>query len=121
MYPNPNPYHLLMAIRRASAAPTSASAPLPTVLSHPHSGKGARGKDCGKGSNRPRKNSKNETNDELYQRAKAEGKQVLMCSRSGCLALGIEGRQHSMSKAAMKMAGINKPRHKCGSYKRPVP
>ena len=56
-----------------------------------------------------------ETKEELYERAKATGKEVRMCSH--CAKLGIEKAQHWMPKEVWLAAGFD-TRKLCGRYTR---
>ena len=78
----------------------------------PHSGKRASGDGCGKGGSSV---SRHETKEELYERAKATGKEVRMCSH--CAKLGIEKAQHWMPKEVWLAAGFD-TRKLCGRYTR---
>ena len=56
------------------------------------------------------------TKEEIYEEAKAEGKEVRMCNGLGCIALGFKGGLHSMSKERKVAEGRTEVRPVCGRY-----
>ena len=65
-----------------------------TLFPRPHSGSTASGKNCGKGG----KSTRKVTETELDEKAKAEGREVRMCTGRGCDRRGLIGGQHWMSR-----------------------
>ena len=57
------------------------------------------------------------TKEEIYEEAKAEGKEVRMCNGLGCTALGFKGDVHKMSQARKVAEGRTEVRPVCGRYR----
>ena len=57
------------------------------------------------------------TEAEIYEKAKAEGKQVRRCNNANCTALGFMGGVHSMSMKRKAAEMRTETRPVCGYYR----